>query len=168
MTIQTLPKLERPRSLTSAVTALRLARLLWFLFLFTPFLAALWISARIPADRVPISRLAEGRWFVVAMLYLVGIAPGTFFWRERMYSDHRTGPLTRPVKFLVGLVSIWLALLSSAILSFIGCIFMGTFLPNIIPAFFALMLFLMLWPTGRMIGHRADSWRRVDTKPQTD
>jgi hypothetical protein len=155
MTIQTLPKLEQSRSRMSAFTAFRLARLLWSVFLFTPFLAALWISARIPVDRVPISRLAEGRWFIAAMLYLVVIAPGAFFWRERMYSGHRSGAMARTGKFLPGMISIWLALLSSAILSLIGCIFTGSFLPNMVPAFFALMLFLMLWPTERVIGHHA-------------
>jgi hypothetical protein len=148
MTLHTLQKLERSRPPISATTALRLARLLWFVFLCAPFLAALWVSSRIPVDRIPISRLAEERWFVAAMLYVVLIAPAAFFWREHIHSHHRPGEIVRPGKYLMGMIGIWLALLSSAILSLAGCVIVESFLPNIIPAFFALMLFLMLWPSG--------------------
>ena len=100
------------------------------------------------------SRLGEERWFVCAMVFLALVAPGAFFWRDRIYEGSQGGKTVTPGIYLAGMVSVWLALLAAGLFSLIGCFAVGAMLPNLVPAFFALALFLMLWPNGRSMFRR--------------
>lgn len=159
MIVATLQKAIKRRSAISAPTAIWMAWLCWSLFLAIPFSVALWLGSRTGENPISTSRLSEERWFVYAMLFLALIAPGAFFWRERIYEGSQGGKTVTPGKYLAGMVSVWLALLAAGLFSLTGCFALGTMLPNIVPAFFSLALFLMLWPNGRSMSHRVQ--RRV-------
>jgi hypothetical protein len=154
MIVPTLQMALKRRLAISATTAIWMARLCWLLFLFIPFSAALWLSSRAGENPVSMSRLGEERWFVGAMVFLALVAPGAFFCRERIYEGSQGGKNVTPGKYLAGMVSVWLTLLAAGLFSLTGCFAVGAMLPNIVPGFFALALFLMLWPNGRSMFHR--------------
>ena len=70
------------------------------------------------------------------------------FLAQRIYEGSQGGKNVTPGKYLAGMVSV-AALLAAGLFSLTGCFAVGAMLPNIVPAFFALSLFLMLWPNGR-------------------
>jgi hypothetical protein len=154
MIVPTLQKAIKRRSAISAPTAIWMAWLCWLLFLAIPFSVALWLSSRAGENPISTSRLGEERWFVCAMLFLALVAPGAFFWRERIYEGSQGDKTVTPGKYLAGMVVVWLALLAAGLFSLVGCFAVGAMLPNIVPAFFALALFLMLWPNGRSMFRR--------------
>ena len=154
MIVATLQKAIKRRLAISAPTAVSMAWLCWSLFLAIPFSVALWLSSRAGDNPISTSRLSEERWFVCAMLFLALVAPAAFFWRERIYEGSQGGKTVTPGKYLAGMVSVWLALLAAGLFSLTGCFAVGAMLPNIVPAFFALALFLMLWPNGRSMFRR--------------
>jgi len=154
MIVPTLQKAIKRRLAISASTAIWMAWLCWLLFLAIPFSVALWLSSRAGESPISTSRLSEERWFVCAMLFLALVAPGAFFWRERIYEGSQGDKTVTPGKYLAGMVSVWLALLAAGLFSLTGCFAVGAMLPNIVPAFFALALFLMLWPNGRSMFRR--------------
>lgn len=148
----TAPNLQKPvqsRSALSAPTALRLAWLCWLALLIIPFSVAFWLIWHTAAEQNPLSRSGEERWFVAAMVYLVLVVPAAFFWREQVFKDYRAGKAVPPGKYLVGMIGVWLALVTAGSFSLAGCIVVGALLPNLVPAFLSLLLFLVLWPTGR-------------------
>jgi hypothetical protein len=149
MTAPTLQQFMRSRSALSAPTAIRLAWACWLTFLIIPFSVAFWLIWNSAANQIPLSRSGEGRWFFAAMGYLASVAPVAFFWREHIFKDRRVGKAISPGKYLVGMIGVWLALLTAGLFSLAGCIVVGALLPNLVPAFLSLLLFLMLWPTGR-------------------
>jgi len=149
MTAPTIHKVVRSRSALSAPTALRLAWLCWLAFLIIPFSVVFWLIWHTAADQNPLSRSREERWFVAAMVYLALVAPAAFFWREHVFTSYRAGKTVPPRKYLVGMIGVGLALLTAGLFSLAGCIVVGSLLPNLVPAFFAMLIFLMLCPTGR-------------------
>jgi hypothetical protein len=154
MIVPTLQKAIKRRLAISATTAIWTARLCWSLFFAIPFSVALWLSSRPGVNPISTSPLSEERWFVCAMVILALVAPGAFFWRERIYEGSQGGKTVTPAKYLAGMVSVWLAILAAGLFSLIGCFAVGAMLPNIVPAFFALALFLMLWPNGHSMFRR--------------
>lgn len=137
------------RSGLSVPKALRMAWIFWAIFLLIPFTVIFWFIWHASASQNPLSQVGHERWFVAAMAYLGLVAPAAFFWREHVFKDYREGKPVPPGKYLAGMIGVWLALETSGLFSLVGCIVIGALLPNLIPAFLALMLFLMLWPSGR-------------------
>jgi hypothetical protein len=149
MTAPTTEKIVRCRSALSPLTALRLAWVCWFVFLIIPFFVAYWFIWHTAGEQSPLARASEERWFVAAMTYLALVAPAAFFWRERVFKSYRAGNTVPPKTYLLGMLGVGLTLLTSGLFSLTGCIVVGTLMPNLFPAFLSLLLFLMLWPTGR-------------------
>ncbi len=154
MTAPNLQKLVRSRSALSARTALRTAWLCWLVLLIIPFSMVFWLIWHTAAEQNPLSRSGEERWFVSAMVYLALVAPAAFFWRDHVFKDYRAGKTVPPGKYLVGMIGVWLALVTAGLFSLAGCIAVGALLPNLVPALLSLLLFLMLWPTGRSMIRR--------------
>lgn len=161
MTVPTFQKLARSQSALSTTAALRLAWLCWAAFLIVPFSVVLWTLWHTAANQNPLSRSGEERWFVAAMVYLVLITPAAFFWREHIFKGYRDGRPMSPGKYLVGMITVWLAPLTAGIFSLVGCVVIGSMLPNLIPAFLSLLLFVMLSPTGSSIVRRVGTRRSL-------
>jgi len=154
MNAPTLRHFARSRPTLSPEMAIRLAWACWSVFLIVPCSFVLWFIWRAGEDQNPLLHSGEEKWFIAAMAYLVLVAPAAFFWREHISSDHRTGKHVSPGTYLVGMIAVWLALLSAGILSLSGCIVIGALVPNVVPAFLSLLLFLMLWPSGKSMMRR--------------
>jgi len=133
----------------SAASALRIAWVTWLLLLVAPFcifLAMIWRVAIMPSA---VSHLTGNSWFLGACLYLLVAVPGSFFWRGHVFKAYWTGHTVSPRKYLIGMMSIWLALEIGGIFSLAGCFVENSVLPNLLPALVAFMFFVTLWPSGR-------------------
>lgn len=91
--------------------------------------------------------LAE-KWFIFSMIYMAVGVPAAFFWRSRVFKGYWSGQIVSPRNYLVGMLTIWLALEVGGLVALVGCLVSGTLLPNLLPALLAFMLFTPLWPNG--------------------
>jgi hypothetical protein len=66
-----------------------------------------------PGEQSPLARASEERWFVAAVAYLALVAPAAFFWRERVFKSYRAGNTVPPKTYLLGMIGVGLALLTS-------------------------------------------------------
>jgi hypothetical protein len=131
--------------------ALRIAWMFWLLFLVTPFflfLHIVWILSSGPTAE-PAQQMHGQHWFLVAMLYLLIMVPGSFFARGWVFKAYWTGKPVSPGKYLSGMMSIWLALEVGGLFALCGCVVNQSLLPNLLPALVAFMFFVTLWPSGR-------------------
>jgi hypothetical protein len=142
----------------SAARALRVAWISWIIMLVIPFflsLAMIWRLAIVPSSDQ--SAMTGDAWFLTAMLYLLVVVPGAFFWRGHVFKAYWTGQPVTPERYLFGMLSIWVALVVGGVFSLIGCFVTNSPLPNLLPALVAFMFFVTLWPSGRaMIGTVGD------------
>jgi hypothetical protein len=149
-----------PRPTLSAPKALKIAWLCWSVLLLLPFTLVLWTLWNLHVRNTPLLSADADRWFVAAAAYLVAAATAAFFWRDHSFKGYSQGKRVEPGKYLVGTIGIGLALSTSGIFSLVGCIVTGAMVPNLIPALMALLVFVLLWPTGhamvRSVGHLQD------------
>jgi hypothetical protein len=52
------------------------------------------------------------------------------------------------LKYLLGMLSVWVALNISGLIALLGCLATRTLLPNLLPAILGFGLFCVLWPNG--------------------
>ncbi len=133
----------------SPAKALQLAWAGFVLFMGIPFAVTYWFIWNLPSRENGLPDPNTGKWFIASMAYLAVVAGIAFFWREYVFNDYRTGKPVPPAKYLLGTIGVWLALDTAGLFALTGCVITGALLPNLLPAFLALGLFLMLWPTGR-------------------
>lgn len=150
MTQITLPGGENAshRELT-VKAALKRAWIAWTLLLIGPFLFLQWaiwfINSKAPAQLHGDTQA----WFVGAMGYLVLAVPAMFFLRKHLFRDYWLGKPVEPGKYIAATVTAGVALAIGGIISLIGCLVTNELMPNLIPAFLALVLFALHWPTGK-------------------
>jgi hypothetical protein len=139
-----------PRGTLSVRTALRIAWVTWVVLLVIPFLMFLcvvWtLGIRADGSAAPVP---HHLWFMAASIYLLVGVPGSFFWRGHVFKAYWSGHTIAPGKYVVGMISVWLALEIGGIFSMAGCFVDQAMLPNLLPALVAFMFFVTLWPTGR-------------------
>jgi hypothetical protein len=145
-------------------TAIRVAWIIWLVFLVVPFflfLHAVWILSNAGSNAPVASPDVVTHWFLGSMLYLLLVVPISFFTRGRVFKAYWTGHVVTPGKYLSGMTTVWLALEVGGILSLVGCLATGQLLPNVLPALVAFMFFATLWPSGRAmvrtVGHLEDA-----------
>ena len=84
--------------------------------------------------------------------------PAAIFWRSHVFQSYWKGVAVGPSAYLRGMFTLWFALEVGGILSLVGCIVSHTFMPGLIPAATAFVLFTPLWPSGRaMLDHQGES-----------
>jgi hypothetical protein len=133
-------------------SALRAAWLAYLILLMLPFpvLAAFIIShsnagtsLRPPHD--------VSLWLVVTVAYLVVSLPAALFYRRHLCMAYFRGNAVAPRRYLIGMLVVWLCLDLGVLLSLVGCYETSSFLPCLLPAITAFVVFLALWPNGRMM-----------------
>src|SRR5207253_11437503 len=92
--------------------------------------------------------LAES-WFLASRGYMIVIVPAAIFFRSRLFREYWQGKVIQPNHYLMGMLTVWIALEIGGILSLTGCLVSKGLVPGIIPGALAFMLFTPLWPSGR-------------------
>ncbi len=140
--------------------ALRRAWLFGGVLLVIPFLFLQWLIWHLTTSEGVRSSADSTKWFIAAMGYLLLVLPGSFFWRGHLFRDYWRGRPVAPHKYILATITVGLALAAGGIFSMIGCLVTRSFMPNLIPALIALLLFALHWPTGRAmvkpVGHLED------------
>jgi hypothetical protein len=132
-------------------TALSIAWWTWCALLALPcvlFLAVVWTLMDLESTTTAADQHLSHVWFIVVMAYMAIGVPAAFFWRSRMFRGYWAGDIVSPKDYLMGMVTIWIALEIGGVMALLGCIVSGTLLPNLLPALLAFMLFTPLWPNG--------------------
>lgn len=133
----------------SADLAMRIAWRTWFALLSVPFalfVITVWrmmLGGVSPAES-PLART----WFIVTMIYLAIAVPSAMFRRSHLFKGYWSGRAVQPREYLLGMITIWLALFIGGLMAVMGCLVTRTLVPNVLPALLAFMLFAALWPNG--------------------
>jgi hypothetical protein len=133
----------------TAPVALRRAWACWGVLLAVPFVLFVWMVWHLANGAAGVSHAGAVRWFVMASAYLVVVVPGSMFWRGHLFRDYWLGRPVAPGKYVSATVSVGVALAAGGIFSLAGCWMTGMFMPNLIPAALALLIYAIHWPTGR-------------------
>ena len=140
--------------------AMRIAWVAWVVLLIIPFLvflAMIWCTTIVPTNEVADH---SRNWFLISCAYLVIVVPASFFWQMHVFKGYYTGQTVTPTQYLVGKLTVWLALEVGGLLSLAGCFINNAPLPNMLPALVAFMFFVTFWPSGRAmvrhVGHLED------------
>lgn len=110
-----------------------------------------WFLQRDPQAQV------ESRWtWLMATVAFMAIAiPASIFARSRLFRAYWQGESVAPRVYLMGMTLVWATIVVSGLASMVGCMMSGTLLPNLVPALVAFVVYLTMWPSGRvMIGER--------------
>lgn len=140
---------EPDRELTPG-QALRQAWLWWFVLLVVPFLVfmgVLW-TRTLGVAPTPRPMLADV-FFVVSLVWMLLTVPGAFLLRNYCFRSYWEGRTVEPRSYVRGMLTIWLATEIGGLLALLGCAISGTWMPCLLPAALAFMLFTPFWPTGR-------------------
>ena len=143
------PPGNSPRPTLSVQTALKLAWLCWGVLLVGPFLFFQWLIWYVASGNPGRFHADTEKWFLGAMIYLIIVLPGSFFWRGHLFRDYWLGHPVPPGKYVFATISVGLALALGGVLSLTGCLVTGSFMPNLIPGLLSLLLFALHWPTGQ-------------------
>jgi hypothetical protein len=131
-------------------TALKYAWFVWLTMLAIPFLYFLYVVwSMMSAQTSAPDRWLGDKWFITSVVYMVLVAPGSFFVRSRLFRNYWKGQPVPPRDYLKGMFTAWGALELGGILSLSGCLATGALLPNLFPALAGVVLFVALWPNGR-------------------
>lgn len=155
--------LQPSSSALTPQTAIRVAWVIWLVFLVAPFflfLHTVWMLSGSDSGTTAPPKVVE-TWFLGSMLYLLLVVPISFFARGHVFKAYWTGNCVTPGKYLSGMLTVWLALELGGIFSLVGCLVTGQLLPNVLPALVAFMFFVTFWPSGRAmvrhVGHSEDA-----------
>ncbi|MDB5321751.1 MAG: hypothetical protein JWN40_3382 [Phycisphaerales bacterium] len=132
-------------------TALRYAWWVYLTMLVLPFLMFLYVASSLMGETGVERRdrpLADG-WFIASVVYMVVIAPASFFVRSRFFRDYWTGKCVAPRQYLKGMIVVWATLEIGGLLSLFGCLMSRSLLPGLLPAMAAFVMYVVLWPNGR-------------------
>lgn len=133
--------------------AVKTAWRLWTLLLVLPFLVFMASLVYLMTTRAAVRPELSHRWFVFAMLWTALTIPAAFFIRSRLFHDYWQGRTVPPARYLVGMAVVWVTIEAAGLISLAGVFLSGSLLPDLIPALFAFVLYLTLWPTGAAMTH---------------
>lgn len=132
----------------SVEMASRIAWWTWLTLLLAPFLLFIYVAFRVMDESAVANQEVAKDWFIGTMAYLCIVVPLSIFWRSHMFRPYWRGEVVPPRAYLIGQVSVWMALEIGGIISLIGCLVSRVFVPCMLPAIAAFMFFLPFWPSG--------------------
>ena len=139
-------------------TAVRIASSTWLVLLVIPFFFFLYVVWKVVGGSGAVASgvhsADEQKWFLTAMLYLLAVGPLSFFYRSRLFRSYYEGEPVHPLKYLFGMIGVWVAMEIGGLFSLAGCLVHRTMLPEMIPAMIAFMFFVTMWPSGRAMTRR--------------
>jgi hypothetical protein len=152
MTTTTLPPApdDSPRTLT-AKTALKLAWLSWAVLLAAPYLLLLGFIVYAASGSARWVHYDTQSWFLAATAYLLIVVLASYFWRGRLFRDYWLGHPMPPRKYVLATTIAGLALGLGGILSLIGFLITYSPMPNLIPGFLAMVLYVLCVPKPRAV-----------------
>ncbi len=134
----------------SPAQALRLAWIWWLSLLLAPcllFLVVVWASL---LGMMPDPKPAVAIGFSIASLVWLLIAvPGAFVLRNYCFKSYWEGRTVEPRSYVRGMLTIWVAPEIGGLLALVGCMASGQWMPCLLPAAVAFVLFTPFWPSGR-------------------
>lgn len=145
----------------SSDDALRLAWIWWLALLLIPFVVFIVVVWLFMAGLTPAARPAVGLgFFVASLLWLLVTVPAAFMLRNYVFRAYWENQPVSPRSYLRGMLTIWLAPEIGGLIALAGCWASGEWMPNLLPAAVAFVLFTPFWPTGRAmyepVGHEED------------
>jgi hypothetical protein len=146
-------KLQKDAESLSYERALTLRAAWWayVVLMILPF-ALVAIAVALLNTRIsPTASHGGNRWLILAVAYLVVGIPAALFYRRHLCGAYFRGEDVPPRQYLVGMLTVWLALEVGMIVSILGCYVSASILPDLLPAIAAFVFFITLWPTGKMM-----------------
>jgi hypothetical protein len=136
-------------------TALQLAWTTWLVLLALPFVILPLSLHLLPGSRgsEPKPELAE-QWYAVVMVYIAGAVPIALVVRAFMFKAFWRGGVVPAQRYYAGMLLVWSVVLAAGLTAELVCIATATLVPNVLPGMLALFIFLLLWPTGRVMEER--------------
>ncbi|HUB26835.1 MAG TPA: hypothetical protein VL992_15525 [Tepidisphaeraceae bacterium] len=153
MNTPTTQPVERAAPGLTVQSAIRLAWLAYAVLLVVPFFVALWFIWQLDDTRAGASLAHGNAWFLASMIVVAAAVAAASLWRDHIFHDYSKGHTVPPKKYLAGMIEIWSALAFAGVFSLVGCIATQSLLPNLIPAFMGLVVYVLLLPTGRVMVH---------------
>jgi len=129
--------------------ALRLAWMWWVALLLIPFfvfVGGLWVLTLTEGAQRP--AVAYG-FFVASLVWMLVTVPGAFVLRNYCFKAYWAGRTVEPRSYLRGMLTIWLAPEIGGLLALVGVLLGRMWMPGLLPAAVAFMLFTPFWPNGR-------------------
>lgn len=137
------------RELTSGA-ALRHAWIWYITLLFIPFAVFVALVADLNSQGPGAHHWGlKNGWFLGAIGFMIVTLPLAFMIRSRMFRPYWQGRAVPPRSYLAGMLTLWITLEISGILSLAGCFVSQSLMPCLLPALAAFMFFVPLYPTGR-------------------
>ena len=129
--------------------ALRQAWLWWLALLLIPFfvfIGVVWVLSLTEAEPRPSVSLG---FFIASLVWMLVTVPGAFVLRNYCFKAYWEGRTVEPRSYVRGMLTIWLAPEVGGLLALLGVLLSRTWMPGLLPAAVAFMLFTPFWPTGR-------------------
>jgi hypothetical protein len=82
------------------------------------------------------------------MAYLALVVPASIFWRSHVFRAYWHGDVVAPKAYLIGMISVWIAIEIGGLAALMGCLMSNSLLPCMLPAIVAFMFFVPMWPSG--------------------
>jgi len=91
-------------------------------------------------------------FLVVALLCLALVAPPVYILRSHCFRAAWRGKPIDPPSYVRGLITVWVVLEMTVLLSLASCVASGALLPGVLPGALALMLLAFSGPSARALG----------------
>jgi len=90
-------------------------------------------------------------WLLLTLAYFAMALPAGLFYRRHVCGAYFRGELVAPRQYLIGMVAVWVSLELGIVLAIVSCYVTASFPPGLMLALAAFIVFLYLFPTGKMM-----------------
>lgn len=140
------------RGVLTRHNALGVAWTIWIVLLLVPY-AVLPLALHSIVTGVSKADAAD-RWFLAIMMYLALGVPLAFLLRSWLFRPYWRRGSVSPLAYVCAMTSLWLVLAIAGLTAQLVCLATATFAPNVLPALLALIVYLVVYPTGSAMAPR--------------